>query len=215
MKTLRWISVLSFTLLLQFAHAAKPLATAFQLLDKADQQALLQLPAETLKSARNEFGESVLIRAIVTEKYEIAKALLKAKMADVTVIDQNRNDALLYAVGQGQFEIVQLLIDQGAILDRSYGEDKENIAFEAARMGDEKMLTLLGKAGPQLLSGVNKKGQGLIEVAVDAAQTKTALTLVKNPEVKNAITLKRKSVLRKLLSKDPKNPRAQELLKHL
>lgn len=195
------------------APARAPLKTtsAFSHLQAGDAEALLKLPAKDLREARNEHGETLLIKAIVNESLDLATRLANKDFSDVAARDHAGNDALLYAVGAGAKALVERLIAAGAPLDRVYGEDAENVAFESARAGDVAVLEVLFKARPELARGTNRTGVGLVETAVLASQSGTALMLARRSEARTALTDKRRQALLQLLGKDRKNAHASEL----
>ncbi|MBX3017764.1 MAG: hypothetical protein KF767_07745 [Bdellovibrionaceae bacterium] len=193
---------------------AKPAAAAtgaspFQFLEQGQNDTLLAFPAEFLREAVNEHGETLLIKAIVDEKIEIAEKLIPK--SNLAALDKVGNDALLYAVTGGQTSLVAKLLKAGAKTDRLYDEARENIAFEAARGGDVKLLTLLLKHDPKLVSGKNKAGQGLIEAANAAAQSETTLLLAKDVGARRALSAEGKTALLKDLARQKKNSRAGEI----
>lgn len=187
----------------------------FDSVEDADLQALAKWPAAQLKSAVNQAGETLLIRAVVTEKTSLAVQLIEKNWADVAAVDASGNDALLYAVTQSEDSLVKALLKAKAPLDRVYDEGKENLLFQAVRNGDRGIIDQLLVARPQLGMQSNSKGQGVIEVSVEAAQLETALHLYRIHKIQLPSESASRARLQNDLKAFKKNKAATELLKLL
>lgn len=196
------------------AQAVKS-AKAFRLLEASDLAGIKKMSAEDLRSLVNLHGETLLIRAIATDKEVIANYLADAKRSDLDRRDKAGSNALLYAVSQSNAKLSKTLIQAGAKLDLTYGENAESLLFEAVRGGDAEVIALLIKAQPSLVNKLDDKGKSPVEEAVSSAQLGTALKLITEfggqwPQVQA-----RRQTLVEELRKFPKNPAAKELLRRL
>ncbi|MBX3040576.1 MAG: ankyrin repeat domain-containing protein [Bdellovibrionaceae bacterium] len=127
---------------------------------------------------KNSAGESLLIKAVSAGQMETAKWLIR-NGADVNEADLSGGTALLYAVSGGEEELALLLIEKGADLEKTYGERKESVVFEAVRLGQNKVLEKILTKSPKLAQGANTEGETALFEAVRSAQSKSAQILLK------------------------------------
>ncbi len=128
-------------------------------------------------NAQDENGETALIKATADSRADIVKELIKAK-ANVNLKDAAGNTALLYAVSANSIELSQILVSAKADLLQVYGEKKESLLFECARVDSDKIADLLIRTNPKILKIQNADGESALHEAARMGSPKFAKVLV-------------------------------------
>ncbi len=128
-------------------------------------------------NAVDEIGGTPLLWASALSKNPATVQYLVEKGADVNVIDSNGMTPLIWAAGIGRPESVQILIDNGAILDTVEINQKENALMRAARIGDPQSLQVILSAKPDL-EITNLLGQSALIIAAGSAPVEKISLLV-------------------------------------
>lgn len=166
-----------FLILLVSAIQAR--ADVFQAAERADLATLRkEVTTSAQANAKSAAGETLLIKAADSGTLKAVEFLL-SKGADVNAVDAAGNSALFYAVAGGREDIALLLIGKKADLKKIYGEKKENILFEAARLGAVKVIQAVAKKDKSLVNQTNVDGDTALIEAVRSSQSEAARALLK------------------------------------
>jgi ankyrin repeat protein len=171
--------VIILALTTESSYAQKP--SVFEATDRGELSDVRGAITRADVNSVNEHGETALIRGISKGYLEISELLLK-NGAKIDHRDKAGNTALLYAVSSNNLEAVQLLLKFNPDLQLKYGKEEENVFFEAARMGDAKILNALTqplKKDLSLLKAKNKSGKLISQVAKEAGHSQFAKAVEK------------------------------------
>ena len=137
------------------------------------------LPASTDWNVADSQGETALIKAVAHEHVQTVRLLLQKKVK-INLKDKAGNSAVFYAVSNNSDKIVHALIRAGAKLDDRYGPKNENLIFEAARVGAQKIADKILKGKHGFLNQANSQGETPFFTAIESAQFDFALYLIRS-----------------------------------
>lgn len=164
------------------ATAAATPASAFS--DVMDAAARGQLEAvkayQTKKgnlNAQDSQGLTLLMEAVANGQKKIVQYLLQQNV-NLELKNEVGDDALAMALGNDHDDIAVQLINAGAPLDSTTGDDRNTMVFIAASVNAQKSLALMLKKAPALVNVKNKKGNTPLHEAVRYGNDKTLRTLL-------------------------------------
>lgn len=166
-------------MILFIAHTAA--ALEIQELARRGNLSLLKKKIQTVAQANSvgKGGEPLLISAVSSGNLELVKFLLQ-KGAKINALDSSDQSALFYAISEGNENLSLFLIDHGADVAAVSGRKKENLLFEAVRLGQFKTLNALLKKKPTLANDVNSEGESALFESVRSAQSEAAKILIRH-----------------------------------
>lgn len=122
-------------------------------------------------------GKAPLVAAASDGDLQKVETLLKKKNS-VNQKDRKGMTALFYAVSNADSAMVQLLLKNKADLSILYGAQKENVLFEAARLGSLDIMLDLLKQNASLLKQRNIQEETALFAAVRAGQAQATELLI-------------------------------------
>lgn len=111
---------------------------------------LLHLDNKNLVNIQDKNGLNPLIYAVKSENMAIVELLVKEKYVNLDHQDKDKNTSLHYSVIQRKYELIDILVDNGADIDVQ-NADGQTALMVAAKAGDDKLVDYL------LDYGANKK----------------------------------------------------------
>ena len=134
----------------------------------------------TSKSAN---GMNILILASVLGKCEVVKYLLGKEILSIDDQDSLGSTALIHAVRESHYDIVELLLENGANVDIQSIVEGYTAVHHAITNGDFEITSLLLKHNPDLRLQDNIDGYTPLMMAMECSQSEIALLLMTHDEI--------------------------------
>jgi ankyrin repeat protein len=142
------------------SKSTKP-QTVFRLIEENKYQKFSKALMTADLNQKDSQGSTPLIKAVQFGRLRMAQALIK-KQVDVNLMDKRGHDALFYATANLNFATTQLLVENGAVLDRTYGKKLETVLFDPVRAGEIKLVKYLVLKNPKMIQIQNADGETVL-----------------------------------------------------
>lgn len=103
---------------------------------------LIHLDSKNLVNLPDKNGLNPLIYAVKSENMAIVELLVKEKYVNLDYQDKDKNTSMHYSVIQHNYELIDMLVDNGADIDVQ-NADGQTPLMVAAKAGDEKLTDYL------------------------------------------------------------------------